>query len=69
MGGSTCVLKDDEIRCVRDQPAAFSKHEARSDRPAGNPIASRGVRDQTPFNEEQVSKVTPPTYAEADASD
>jgi hypothetical protein len=68
IGTSKCVLKDDQIQCVRLQPAATFKHDAESERPAKSRTASRSVRQQTLFNGQQASTAASPLYAEADAS-
>jgi hypothetical protein len=69
IGASQCVLKDDQIRCVRVPPVAPSKYEVRSDGPARSPTASRRGGERTPVTRDQVSTVTSPFYAEVEASD
>ena len=69
IAASKCVLKDDQVRCVSPQSVAAAKNDAQTDRPTKTPIASPRVREQTPFNGEQISTaLEPPLYAEADGS-
>lgn len=57
IGASRCLLKDDQIRCVRLQAAAPSEHDAQSEPLATPPTVSPTVKEHTPFKSDRVTTV------------